>query len=461
MVQPEQNLGRLKGQLRVLNEVARLLTLPIELVELLNRFMDTIIGVVEPAEVGLIMLWDQSAGYFRAAAAFGYDPDVIHQFGPREGESITGKVYDSGKALLLTTQDKVAQAMDNLRPGNRSILERSLGRNPLPISTLAVPIFVRDHKYGVLVLETIQAPAVFTEEDVGFVQNLADLIAMAIDRFQLAEQADASRQIKELERMRSEMMATLSHELRLPLTSIKGYSTALLMQDIHWGPEKAQEFLRNIDNEADSMQSMIKDILDSALIDVGQLKLELQPVRLQYLAREVAGEIQRHTEIHRILTDFPADFPIIEADLRWIKQVFRNLLENSVKYSPEGGLIVIHGEVRSEDVVVRVADQGIGISPEDLIPLFEKYFRVRSTERLHVSGTGLGLPVARSIVEAHGGRIWADSQVNQGTTVFFSLPKSFNLNEEEENGLVGEDDRLPPAQLLYPSRPDQETKKKR
>ena len=135
----------------------------------------------------------------------------------------------------------------------------------------------------------------------------------------------------------------------------------------------------------------------------------------------MAEEIQRHTELHRILTDFPASFPIVEADPRWIKQVFRNVLENAVKYSPEGGLIIIHGEIRREDIVVRVADQGIGISPEDLIPLFEKYFRVRSTERLQVSGTGLGLPVARSIVEAHGGRIWAESQVNQGTTIYFSL----------------------------------------
>lgn len=432
MTNSEQETDRLKRQLQALNEIARLLTLPIELPDLLQRFMNTIIGVIDPAEVGLIMLWDQSAGYFRAAAAFGYKAEVIRQFGPREGESITGKVYNSGKPLLLTCAEKVAEAMQNIRPGNLSVLERSLGVQQLPISTLAVPIFVRNQKYGVLLLETIQGPAVFADEDVAFVQNLADLIAMAIERFQLAEQADASRQIKELERMRSEVMATLSHELRLPLTSIKGYSTALLLPEMQWPPDKVQEFLRNIDTEVDSMQSMIKDILDSALIDVGQLKLVLQPMRLPQVAREVAGEIQRHSEIHRILTDFPADFPILDADPRWIKQVFRNILENAVKYSPDGGLIVIRGETRVEDVVVRVADQGIGISPEDLIPLFEKYFRVRSTERLHVSGTGLGLPVARSIVEAHGGRIWAESQVNQGTTIFFSLPRTEDLGEDEE-----------------------------
>jgi signal transduction histidine kinase len=130
-----------------------------------------------------------------------------------------------------------------------------------------------------------------------------------------------------------------------------------------------------------------------------------------------------------MVVDFPLDFPIVEADQRWIKQVFRNILENAVRYSPEGGLIVIHGEIRSADVVMSVADQGIGISPEDLVPIFEKYFRARAAAGYHVAGTGLGLPVARAIVEAHGGRIWIESKLGEGTTVFFSLPKAKGVSE--------------------------------
>ena len=123
------------------------------------------------------------------------------------------------------------------------------------------------------------------------------------------------------------------------------------------------------------------------------------------------------------MVDFATTFPILEFDTRWIKQVFRNILDNALKYSPEGGLIVIRGEVRLYDVVIMVADQGIGISPENLIPLFERYYRVRSTANLHIPGTGLGLPIARAIVEAHGGRIWAESKLSEGTTIYFSLPK--------------------------------------
>ena len=164
---------------------------------------------------------------------------------------------------------------------------------------------------------------------------------------------------------------------------------------------------------------------------MNQLNLELEPVRLQHLAREVAAEIQRRVETHRMIVDLPADFPIVDADPRWIKQVIRNILDNAIKYSPDGGLIVIRGEARPANVVISVADQGIGISPEDLIPLFEKFFRVRSALHYRVVGTGLGLPIARSIIEAHGGRIWVESKVGQGTTVYFSLPKAAPLPVEE------------------------------
>jgi signal transduction histidine kinase len=151
-----------------------------------------------------------------------------------------------------------------------------------------------------------------------------------------------------------------------------------------------------------------------------------------HIAREVAMEVRQRSKIHQPVVDFPADFPVVRADPRWIKQVFRNILDNAVKYSPQGGLVVMKGEVRDTDVVVSVADHGIGISPEDVVALFAKYFRVRSESTLHVPGTGLGLPIARAIVEAHGGRIWVESEIDEGTTISFSLPRSdLGLSEDE------------------------------
>ncbi len=181
--------------------------------------------------------------------------------------------------------------------------------------------------------------------------------------------------------------------------------------------------MRLIDEECDNLQAMINEVLDSALIDAGQLTIEPQPVRLPRLAHALVDDYRNRTEKHSFVIDFPSDFPIVEADPRRVRQVLRNILDNALKYSPAGGLVVVRGEVRPADVVISVADQGVGISPEDLIPLFEKYFRVKSATGYHVAGTGLGLPVARAIVEAHGGRIWAESKLGQGTILYFSLPR--------------------------------------
>jgi len=274
------------------------------------------------------------------------------------------------------------------------------------------------------VLETLHGPTEFSKTDLPFVQTLADLIALEIDRARLAAEAAAIHNAQQADRLRSEVLATLSHELRTPLAAIKGYATALLLEEVSWSDEKRREFLHLIDEECDNLQVMIRDMLDFSLIDVGQMVIEPQPVRLPPLAHEIVDEMQRRTEIHRLVVDFPADFPIVDADARRIRQVMRNILDNAIKYSPDGGLIVTRGEVRPKDVVISIADQGVGISPEDLIPLFEKYFRVKAPTGYHVAGTGLGLPVARAIVEAHGGRIWAESKVGQGTTLYFSLPRA-------------------------------------
>lgn len=227
----------------------------------------------------------------------------------------------------------------------------------------------------------------------------------------------------EADRLRTEILAVLSHELNTPLAAIKGYLTAMLMDEVDWSPEKQREFLRLMLDEVESMQTMIAEILDSARVDLGQMEMELQPLRLPLLAREVSDEMRRHAGRHRFVLDFPRDFPLVDADPRRIKQVLRNLLDNAVKYSPDGGLIVVRGVARPYDVVVSISDQGVGISSEDLIPLFDKYFRARPPRAGHVPGMGLGLPVSRAIVEAHGGRIWAESALGEGTTLHFSLPR--------------------------------------
>lgn len=237
-------------------------------------------------------------------------------------------------------------------------------------------------------------------------------------------QALAHQEARLAERLHSELIAAIAHELRLPLTAIMGYASALLLDEVEWSREKQLEFIRLIVEESEGMQALLADLLDSAVIEGEQFNLQLQEVALAPLARAVADEFQVRTPAHRLLAELPLDFPGVQADPHWIKQVLRNLLDNAIKYSPEGGLVVISGQARAGDVVVRVADQGLGIAPEEIPSLFEKYYRVKTPGGVQVPGTGLGLPIARRIIAAHGGRIWVESLPGQGTTVSFSLPRA-------------------------------------
>jgi signal transduction histidine kinase len=194
------------------------------------------------------------------------------------------------------------------------------------------------------------------------------------------------------------------------------------MDEAAFAPETQREFLQIIDEECDILQNLIHDVLESSIIDAGLLRLEMQPVLLPRLVHSVTDDMARRTEKHRVLVDLPDPFPVLDADPERITQVLRNLLDNAIKYSPEGGLIIVRAEVLPSEVVVSVADQGLGIAPEHLHQLFDKYFRAKTGLAQHVVGSGLGLPICHALVQAHGGSIWAESVVGQGTTLYFTLP---------------------------------------
>lgn len=429
--------GRRGLELKVLTRVAKAVTAPGPLPELLQSAMGEISPLLEHAEYGLLLLWDPSRGLFRPQATCGSgirNPVALKGLALQRGEAITGKVFETGRSQALVNGGEIQAWMADLRPENQMAFQAALGAGEQPMSVVAAPLTAADQRYGVLLLGNVRGSGGLTSEDLPIVESLAEIIALAIHRTRVEEGSAVAREVQVAGQLRAEALATLSHELRTPLAAIKGYSSALLLEEVQWPPEKRDEFLRQIDAACDYLESMIADILDSSLIDIGQLTLEFQPVRLERLVFEIAEETQRRSEIHHLALDLPPDLPLIDADPRRLKQVLRNILDNAVKYSPEGGLIMLRGEVRAQDVVLSISDQGVGISPEDLIPLFDKYFRVKSPTGYHVPGTGLGLPVARAIVEAHGGRIWAESRVGEGTTLSFSLPRhgpSSNPQTEE------------------------------
>ncbi|MGI6604663.1 MAG: sensor histidine kinase [bacterium] len=217
-----------------------------------------------------------------------------------------------------------------------------------------------------------------------------------------------------------ELLAILSHQIRSPLAAIKGYASTLLRRDVEWDADTQREFLEIIVAEADNATSMVTDILDYSLIEANKFEINKEPVLLRNLCQKVVHELDVFCPKHRLAVAFSPEIQLVYADPSRIEQVVRNLIDNAIKYS-DGGLVVVRGEKVADEVVVSIADQGIGIEPEHLNRLFEKFYRVKNPKRA-VSGTGLGLPIARQIVEAHGGRIWATSTLGMGSTFYFSLP---------------------------------------
>jgi signal transduction histidine kinase len=410
----KDELEHLRHQMVIISEVAKQLTLARELAAVLAVVREELDQELKLAELGILYLHDEAGGVLYPASAFGSPPDQLREISLTASQGMLKDLFHLGEPALVGDAERVARIYDEIGLSS----EREGGE-----VVFVAHLYADERIFGLLLLGTATYREEGNHRDLEFIQTLADLIALAIERTRLEEISDSNRLVREAERLRSDVLGTLSHELRTPLAAIKGYSTALLMEEISWPEAKTKEFLHLIDSECDNLQVMISEILDSSMIDAGNFPIQRQPLRLGRLASEVCKELGRRTSAHRLIVDFPMHFPIVDADPLRVKQVLRNIVDNAIKYSPEGGLIVIRGEVRPHDVVIHIADQGVGISPEDLIPLFEKFFRVKSPIGYHVAGTGLGLPIARSIVEAHGGRIWARSEIGEGTEISFSLPR--------------------------------------
>jgi signal transduction histidine kinase len=405
-------------------EVSKALASVVELEDLLPVIGDTLRETLRPAEAGVLLLFDEGTGMLTVQSAFGYDMNPLRKISLQVGESISGKVFELGTPNVWATPAEAATGMANMSEHNRTFFRRASGGVDHPHSAIGVPLIYREGKIGVVTLETLRGKNGLSVSDLPFLQALAELIVINVDKIWLLNKTEQTKAVEEANRLKSELIAALAHDMRTPLASIKGYASAMLLDDVEWDDEATVEHLRIIDEEANELQTMIQDLLESSIIDAGLLQIEREPILMPRLVEQIVGEMTRRTAKHRFVTGFGTDFPIVQADPRRITQVLRNLLDNAVRYSPDGGLVVVRGQVADEEVIVSVADEGIGLAPEHLNRLFEKFFRLKSPLGHQVRGSGLGLPVSRTIVENHGGRIWAESELGKGTTIYFSLPRN-------------------------------------
>lgn len=221
--------------------------------------------------------------------------------------------------------------------------------------------------------------------------------------------------------IKATFISIVSHELRTPVTLIKGYASTLRRDDAKWDKHTISDSLTVIEDEADRLSRMIDDLLDASRLQAGGLTLNRADVSLATLAVRIAERFGTQSKNHTIVTDFPEKFPVTLADEARIEQVISNLVSNSLKHSTKGE-IKISGTVYPEQVVICVSDEGAGIEAKDLPHIFDRFYRSTKAVK-QTKGAGLGLYLARAIVEAHGGRIWADPKPDSGARICFSLPR--------------------------------------
>ncbi len=219
--------------------------------------------------------------------------------------------------------------------------------------------------------------------------------------------------------IKATFISIVSHELKTPVALIKGYASTLRRDDARWDKHIIQDSLAVIEEEADRLTHMIEDLLDASRLQAGGLSLKRTDISLPTVAQRLAERLQTQTKKHTIQVDFPENFPVILADETRIEQVLTNLISNAIKYSPKG-LVQITGDVRPEQVIITVSDEGPGIDPHDMPHIFDRFYRADTAVR-KTKGAGLGLYLARAIVEAHGGRIWVDPRPGSGARICFSL----------------------------------------
>ncbi|MCL5999046.1 MAG: ATP-binding protein, partial [Chloroflexi bacterium] len=284
--------------------------------------------------------------------------------------------------------------------------------NGWPLVGASTPVFVEGdlrHADGKRVSVEINFAPLFDRDGrlVNIIANVRD-----ITRF------------READEMKSTFISVVSHELKTPVALIKGYASTLRRQDAKWDQQTMRDSLQVIEEESDRLAELIDNLLDASRVQAGNFRLALVELDIDELVVRVVQKFKPQVKNHLLSADVPSDLPLVHADEARVTQVLSNLLSNAIKYSPEGGEIRITGTSTPKEVIITVSDQGPGIAPEEQAQLFDRFYRVDNAMTRKSQGAGLGLYLSKAIIEAHGGRIWVESDGHNGSRFSFSLPKA-------------------------------------
>jgi two-component system sensor histidine kinase KdpD len=254
---------------------------------------------------------------------------------------------------------------------------------------------------------------------VRLLEALSAQLWSAVERARLRDEANAAEVLRRADQLKSALLDAVSHDLRTPLASILASSGSLRQADVEWSDEERRGFAEAIEQEAGRLDRIVGNLLDLSRLESGTLEPDRGWYEPTAMIHEVAARLRPLIGPHRLTLELPDELPPVHVDYSELDQVLTNLIENAAKYSPPDAEICVSADVRDGMLQVTVSDEGPGISPEALPRLFEPFFRARGAPR---GGSGLGLAVARGLVEAHGGRIWAENRSRGGASFRLEIP---------------------------------------
>jgi len=243
-----------------------------------------------------------------------------------------------------------------------------------------------------------------------------------IDRARLRQEGLQIEVLQRTDTLRAALLSSISHDLRTPLASIKASASSLLQDDVQWSDEERRSFALAIEREADRLNRLVANLLDMSRIEGGALKPEKEWYPIDELIHDVLGHMQPLLLDRVVQTSIPDDLPPVQLDYLEIEQVLTNLIENAVRYTPSDSPIDVSVQTEGDQMLISVADRGPGIPTADLERVFDKFYRVLGRMAKRPTGSGLGLAVSKGLVEAHGGRIWAENREGGGSVFRFTLP---------------------------------------
>ncbi len=259
-------------------------------------------------------------------------------------------------------------------------------------------------------------------------QGLANLVAIGLERARAQEAASKAEAARQSDELKSTLLDALAHEFKTPLTSIKAASTGLLSSNT-LKPEQQRELLSVVDEEADRLSVLVTDAIQMARIEAGRVRLQRESHTVGEVVESVLDKLRPRAQERRVDVKLPLDLPRVLVDQELIEIALRQLVDNAFKYSAADAPVSIGAETSDQQVIVRVADRGPGIAEEEQSRIFEKFYRAEAS-RHQIPGAGLGLVIAREIVQAHGGQIWVESKLGEGSVFRFSLPFSVEAAKE-------------------------------